>query len=101
RWKGDLSALAHLLNLLDPVDERFIVRLDSESEAPVGERIFVPAIDSRLAWQGGEPLQAFVHLPSIALEQAAASHGEQGVPDERGSFPGQVERDVASGVGGN
>src|SRR5690606_24489792 len=56
-----------------------IVGLDSNSEAEIGERIFVGTEDTRRRRQGGEFAQRLVHLLGGALEKSSAPSGEQGV----------------------
>ena len=60
-----------------------IAGLDRQREAQVGERVFVPAIDERVARERGELRERRQHLRRRAFEDPAAAAGEQRVAGER------------------
>ena len=71
------------------------------AKRPLASVYSCAAIDARLAGERGEALKGVVHLRGVALEQPAAAHREQGVAGERDLLGGEMEGDMAGGVGGD
>ena len=87
----------------DPRDQRLVVGFDGEGEAQVGERVLVRAVDPGFPGQRRELPERGRHLRGRALEQPAATAGEQRVSDEchRGAVDLADVGDVAGRVAGH
>src|SRR5258706_4188540 len=79
--------------------ERCVTRLDRLREADIGERVFVPAIDTGGSVERRELGEGFAHLLRGTLEEPPATAREERVAAEDEGCAARIDiRDVARGV---
>ena len=74
------------------------IREGMGGKAGVGQRILVRAVELEILGQSGEPAERAMHLFGAALEQAAATHRKQRVPDKCDAIAVKDIGDVAERV---
>ena len=76
------QSLLKLRGLRGTCGQRLVVRFDGLRELDVGQRIFVAAIDTRIARQVAQFFQRIPHLVHCAFDHAAAADREQRIAGE-------------------